>query len=702
MPTTRYYLPASGSAPVEPAFGSEWDGIAPGHRTALATAPTGTALASRSSLESLAAPGHTLSSQWVGPPLAEGGTLAGSFVLMLRAWESSTSADARLAARLAVVSGDGTTVRGVLFFGDTGTELPTAAASRSLTGDLSPVVAVAGDRLVVEVGFYFANVAASGVGASIRVGDPAATADYTATGDTADLRPWLDLTLADPPPDPPTGLAADPSTTTVALSWTAPASGPAPVGYTVTVDAGLPIDVGAVTAWTVEGLAPSTPYTFEVRAYNAAGDSAPAAVAVSTDPLHPGYYRTVVELGPHTWSVEAGDPPTFGPVLPLSFGWSVPEQSAGFPANPDPATASVSVLVAAAADLAGVDIGSRVVVRVYRTPGAADRPFAAFAGRVADLEASPHPQGLLFRVLATDYTTDLAGRLVGGADWPGESGDSRVGRIVAEADVPGWAADAVGNTFGARDGSATAARAVLTETLDAAAAFGFTRYDAPGRVLLHHNITATGDLDTAAPFGGRMALRQTTALDVVDGCSVHRDLTWRRTKLMDATRVDVDHPGGPTSYGDPFGVTYPPVRVDVTDPAALADMILDTTPGFRWLVDTMRLDLAAPAADGTTAADWFWRDPDSPPHPWAGRCVVVENIAGGPDGSSRYAGMLSAARLVIAPGGHLFVDFGLRPEVPAHSVVTIRWMDEDPAATWADEPPTATWFELRTIKRTGI
>jgi len=90
------------------------------------------------------------------------------------------------------------------------------------------------------------------------------------------------------PPGQVTGLvAANPTSTAVALSWTAPASGGAPATYTVqfrvtgTTPWSTASSTVSVTSFSVTGLTASTSYDFQVIAANAAGSGPASAVATA-------------------------------------------------------------------------------------------------------------------------------------------------------------------------------------------------------------------------------------------------------------------------------------------------------------------------------------------------------------------------------------------------------------------------------------
>lgn len=96
-------------------------------------------------------------------------------------------------------------------------------------------------------------------------------------------------------PNPPTGLTVGTkTTTTLPVSWTAPATGPTPTGYQVAVvltSTGVavsgatftPSNPNATTACTVGGLVTGTSYTVSVVALGTNGNSTPVTVTATTN-----------------------------------------------------------------------------------------------------------------------------------------------------------------------------------------------------------------------------------------------------------------------------------------------------------------------------------------------------------------------------------------------------------------------------------
>lgn len=118
---------------------------------------------------------------------------------------------------------------------------------------------------------------------------PDATAGYTLKR-FRDGPGWRSLAL----PNAPTGLTLGTKTaTTLPITWTAPATGPVPTGYTVSVVLAsngvavsgatfLPTNPNATTACTVGGLVTATQYVVSVVAVNANGNSPAVSLTATT------------------------------------------------------------------------------------------------------------------------------------------------------------------------------------------------------------------------------------------------------------------------------------------------------------------------------------------------------------------------------------------------------------------------------------
>lgn len=707
MSVTRYYpSPGSNSVPPAPvvAYTPVWYRVpAAGSvdnlsRRVLATVKGVTAVAGVTPAKPSPLPNTTAGWQFRLPAALPARLLTGSFRAVFPVSFIGVSS---FRGRVLLVSADGATVRAVL--ADTTTLAPNSSSyyTRTLSGTFTPATATAGDMLVFELGFHIT----SGLGGSASILGFSPTAgiappDYPyADGATPVTQtsgaPWIEVTLDDAP-NPPETLTATPGASSVVVSWAPPSSGLAPAGYTVSLDGAPAVDVGNVLTYSFADLLPETAHTVQVWAYAAGGSSAPASVEFTTLTIPAGYYRAVVELGAHTFSAELGDPPELGVVLPISFGWAMDDDATGYPAQLEVGTASLLLVIADGAEIAGVDVGTWMRVRVWDNPDDIARPVATFAGRVADYEIEPHPHGIGVRLLGADYTADLAGGgTVGAEAWPEESGDARAGRIMAEAGAA-WTSDPIGNVFEPRAGQPAPAANVLRETLTAAARRAGGTYTAPGRVILTPNVDAAGQL---AGYRGTFVPAESTVIDKVP-TAVHRRASWRRNRITDGRWVHIDHPGGPTVYGDRQGTPRPRLAVPVYDTDALAELALGVTPAFSWVSGApLRLDLSHPAAPTVAVADWLWRDPASPAVPGAGRVVVVSVCDAMPGMFTTYAGVLAGVTFTLEPGGRRYIDFRLRPDVPAYSTATPRWLDEPPAATWADELPGADWYALRTIDR---
>lgn len=381
------------------------------------------------------------------------------------------------------------------------------------------------------------------------------------------------------------------------------------------------------------------------------------------------YYRAVVTVGDTTWDVTSAAAPTYGPRLPLSFGWRVPEDSLGFPVQPEPSTASLGLILPDAAALAGVDIGTPVHLEVYldQVGGAV---FATWEGRVAEMTARPHRLGLEVSLQCVDYSADLAAVMVGAGPWPAESATARVDRILLEAGWSATAASVQGGTLEARDGDPVSALEALTEVMRHATIGGGD----PMRNVFKVE-TSGGVIDPARTIRVRWARDQIDYMDWIPAGVVSYTAEWTRTRRNSADQVTITHQGVATTYGDPAGVPHPPVESPLVDPAPLAEWILrsaDDGTGHRWDTESMRLELWATAQDRpdpaaeTVARYWMDRENASLLWPGIGRMVVVEDVPAThtPDGSTKVAGMLAGAEFTIPADARPVIDFTLSSVIP--------------------------------------
>lgn len=182
---TRFYLPYAGQPHVTPSYDSAWDVTTNSVERflPLVKSPTGTASTSDVAAnfsKSAAAVQDVAHAQFVSEPI-DAQTISGNARIIVRGGENVSNQEAHLQCIIRVVSNDGTTVRGTLYSGYTGALLPvgnngsgmarefnTATQNRVASMLLTPVTALAGDRLVVEVGQRFTD-AASATGAGYLV-----------------------------------------------------------------------------------------------------------------------------------------------------------------------------------------------------------------------------------------------------------------------------------------------------------------------------------------------------------------------------------------------------------------------------------------------------------------------------------------------------------------------------------------------------
>lgn len=194
---TRLYLPSSGAAGAAPAFGA-WDETDGAVRLRCVTARKGTTQASKSASKANTAGTRQLLLQYVSDPIAAQTIPAGIAKGVLRVRESGTLDNIdRVSCRIAVVSGDGSAVRGeILPLGDYGpkNEWSTSAQARLVANGVATqgVVAQSGDRIVIEIGFKNTESGYSITGIGYFGDGAASDLPENETATTAD-NPWVEL-----------------------------------------------------------------------------------------------------------------------------------------------------------------------------------------------------------------------------------------------------------------------------------------------------------------------------------------------------------------------------------------------------------------------------------------------------------------------------------------------------------------------------
>ena len=134
-----------------------------------------------------------LAFQFISEPL-DAVLIQGTFGIAMRGIESDIGANVSLGVVARVMGGDDT-VRGTLCTIDPGdVEFVTGYESRMVTGvAITPVVAQAGDRLVVEVGGVVSTVTAPSPTFGINVQAGANGNDYTISGDAVARNTWIEF-----------------------------------------------------------------------------------------------------------------------------------------------------------------------------------------------------------------------------------------------------------------------------------------------------------------------------------------------------------------------------------------------------------------------------------------------------------------------------------------------------------------------------
>lgn len=211
---TRFYFTASDDAKIFPAVDAAWErNIASGFvQKKASVSKTEHSLTSVSSLFGDVTTSQTCWGQWITPPLNADTTINTTVSVVMRCQENTLQENAHLAFSLRVIKPD-LSVRGTLKLQHgTATEFPTSAATRMHNSlALSSVAALAGDRIVMEMGVHAVTPENLDFD-TLEWGANADVADHTlGEGSVASLTPWFEIgqILAfDPEPANGTGAPA--------------------------------------------------------------------------------------------------------------------------------------------------------------------------------------------------------------------------------------------------------------------------------------------------------------------------------------------------------------------------------------------------------------------------------------------------------------------------------------------------------------
>jgi hypothetical protein len=206
---TRFYLPSAGAAAIAPAFGAGWTVTTSADRLLMVTAKTGSAKVLLRRTNGVATTVNRLIRQYISAPIA-GGPITGDLWGVTRGNQDNGANNASAQLRVAVYSGDGTTLRGVLLDVDNvsssspefDSQASFAASRRSFPRQVTypgnpvlPVVASPGDVIVAELGYRAIATSAARWGELLFGDNSGAGNDLAAsTGSGGSLYdPWLEF-----------------------------------------------------------------------------------------------------------------------------------------------------------------------------------------------------------------------------------------------------------------------------------------------------------------------------------------------------------------------------------------------------------------------------------------------------------------------------------------------------------------------------
>jgi hypothetical protein len=195
---TRFYLPSTGAAPVNPAFNTSWDESGSADRLKCVVTKINSAMTDKTVAKGTGAT-RALVRQYVSDPIAAQTIAAGTVKGQVRCLESAANDNLDLVPLLIrVCSNDGSTFRSpaIIALGDyaAALEFATTLTNRKIAdGDTtSSVDAQDGDRIVIEIGEKNSGTGSS-VSGTFSFGDNDTTDLAEDTTTTTTNNPWIEL-----------------------------------------------------------------------------------------------------------------------------------------------------------------------------------------------------------------------------------------------------------------------------------------------------------------------------------------------------------------------------------------------------------------------------------------------------------------------------------------------------------------------------
>ena len=198
MPT-RFYLPSTGAAAVSPAYSSGWEDTSIASRLKCVVAKISSAMATVSFLDNDATDKDILFRQWVSDPIAAQTIAAQTVKIQVRGQEAGEARNMFLAWAIKVMSNDGTVERGVLVaLQRDATELDSTPTltNRGDSATSTQVVALVGDRIVIEIGGGGDPGLASDHDSDLSVGDDNVSDLPENDTTTTANNPWVEFANA--------------------------------------------------------------------------------------------------------------------------------------------------------------------------------------------------------------------------------------------------------------------------------------------------------------------------------------------------------------------------------------------------------------------------------------------------------------------------------------------------------------------------